>query len=103
MSNLPPAATRGSGSDVGTFGDARPALVLARDESVSECDPDLGAFHAATKVLPVDLDGARARDIRGHHDLDFDLDVVSHRGECIAYIGSKARVDLQLFPRAVDA
>src|SRR5207247_8780731 len=88
MSNLPPAATRGSGSDVGTFGDARPALVPARDESVSECDPDLGAFHAATKVLSVDLDGARAREIRGHHVLHFDFDVVPHRGEGIAYIRS---------------
>src|SRR5207237_5912477 len=84
-------------------GAARPALVLARDESVSECDPDLGAFHAATKVLSVDLDGARAREIRGHHVLDFDLDLVSHRGECIAYIRSNARVDLQLFTLVMDA
>src|SRR5947208_1457133 len=103
MSNLPRAATPGSGSGVETFGDARAALVLARGESVSECDPDLGALHPAAKVPAVDLDRAWSREIRGHHIFDFDLDIVSHRLQGAAYVGRYARVDLKRFALVMDA
>src|SRR5204862_7616047 len=55
------------------------------------------------EVLFIDLDRAGTREIRGHHVLDFDIDVMAHRTQSVTYVLGNARVDLELLALIVDA
>src|SRR5207245_1523240 len=84
--------------------DMRKAVIaaLAGGSMLAGVAPDVRPCPAAAKLGAVDLDRAGAREVRGEHVLDFDFDLVPHRGEGAPNVLGDARVDLQLLAFVVD-
>src|SRR5207249_11113188 len=68
-----------------------------------ERDPDLRAFHAATKLRSVDLDRTGPCEVRGQHVVDFHIDLVAHRRELGTHIVRIASLDLELVAFVVSS